>query len=512
MSNNQTIMVIPWGLPNWYLSKYKVGDDPIRLSNTTLFPLYESLLKSTQTEDITILLLVSDTLLSEIPNYLERINETISYNNVISLVREFIESKINEYYNNYIENNIDTKMSNLKSNFLTNLEIFVLPGFGSFQDKDNKLIWKFDGLTDDWLTYLYLKTFEIIEIKNLKITKIILDTTFGLNFSTIYTDMFTRELAEISFILNNDSENVILEVFNSDPYLAKLKDLNQLKINKIRTITIKNFNLDIDNSSPKWEFNPNLPNNKKSDIGKSVENFSFLNKVHMEVFFSVNSFLYPLPLLLISSIKSNVKLLAEKDIRHIFKNIETFLNQNISVEKKKNTISRGISINSNFVLLLLKYHILEKSVLKIIGHTDCKGATLNHLTKISEFYNKPLDILSSQEISTIDSAIKSKKGFITKEFKNKKIPLSAIYKKKVNDPKNDYTSKDKDLQTKVQIIEEINWIEKVNPKHVNIDRRIFIAHAGLTQDLVLFTINNHDEICLEYNDRLFNKKTVKSFF
>jgi len=210
MDKNLKILIAPWGEPTgWQETTYVFNDKKLK-SKSSL-----KLLKQEINPDYTIVL-ASDTLAVEGQNYNE--------------VKESALKKIEKF---------------LKENDIENINIFILPGVGKFQDKiTKKAIYFKEKPTNYYYSLIFqLNSFFIknLNLKEANTIEVYLDITHGINYMTVMT---YRALQEILSILSMFLQ-VSLTVYNTDPAmpfsLASEIEINKIENSKIFSIPIRNI-------------------------------------------------------------------------------------------------------------------------------------------------------------------------------------------------------------------------------------------------------------------------------
>ena len=181
-------------------------------------------------------------------------------------------------------------------NNLTPEKIIVSYGFGEFTH--TKFIGNAVNFYYHTLKELALLFTDSLPEMNKKI-EVIFDATHGINYTTILTYRALREILEILAYVYD----VNLKVLNSDPYIGREAKIDKLNINVIEESKIlPKISVYRSNDKPVQVYSL-LDDETKGKIGRDISTFIFqisFNTDKNKIFISLGSFLYALPVFLLS--------------------------------------------------------------------------------------------------------------------------------------------------------------------------------------------------------------------
>jgi len=474
-------MICIWGDPSgWDLVKYNIEEESENFKYSSKE--YKSTLGALMElyDDVSILLFVASTLVKPnepFKNYSEIINN--------------VKSKINEYLNNK-EYCIDPKRIELK----------VLPGIGRFKDKNTGKIINFIGSVNAFRIAASILSYEFIS--KVKPEILMLDISHGINYMPVYIRQSVYD-AFNAYIALNEIKNARWIVYNSEPFNKGIKELrlNIVENIKINDLKAKNY---LYNEFESLYSDKNFKAFKPDKgLSESIRNWRKLNELIIKfIRFSTMGQIIPL----IEVMKDLTRIDHEKLVNELKKYSYIENCDDIVEIRSSNDITYVKYIyepSYQTVLMIFIKNIVEKLFSNKITENEYKIDDLKEIA--NKFINEPGRTLVENEISQIRDKVNlcneikmelskwipyraiMEVGENEIEFENKKIKLIKLYRDYKDGKIDENTFKEiinreKDrIQKRFEKFMEIREIDKI-------DKRNFIAHAGLESNITLISLIN----------------------
>lgn len=468
------LIVAPWGMPIWRRLTYSINGKEIK-SCTSLLPLLLSMKEYIDAGKVDIVIIVLDSLVDkyegsvdresecvkcyyELQDYINKANEADLYKDLVSALESFTKEFFKCLLRKY---NLDLKINDLN--------VIVAPAIGSPGGK-----WTFKGELREFSSLLLHKIAKMGLLKPYH--KIIVDLTHGINFMPSLVTNLLHKFASIILLAHKDLDKIVIEVYNSDPVVPTRDEIKRLiNINKAFHEEIKTIQLI--HAIPyfirvsEWI----KDNMYKRDLFMKIKDLE--NRITSVLFghikYVYSSLYYPLPLAL-------YYLICGQDLYDLGQVIENEYINYIYINKKDLTIERPYTIEPD----ALYVYYISKAVHNRLNLTKCVPPDLDYLetvfTQIYSRVNIAYEALIEHEISQLRQ--------LEEKIKEDKDILNRLLNRWESYDKIKLLSERKDVKSE----EEKEKSQKMP------DKRILIAHVGLSYDLVELSLNEQNKLVLRY--------------
>ncbi|RLE85340.1 MAG: TIGR01897 family CRISPR-associated protein [Thermoprotei archaeon] len=220
------LIVAPWGNPKgWKKARYEYKGLSVLTRSSAIFLTEKAVRNNLEPR---LLILAPDTLYPSF-NY-----EEMPYSSMTNVVKETLKEEIADIVGE------SKGISEEAADSLRRAEIFVLPGIGSFRVRERQVEFSFEGPLSIYRNLSFLKI--VLSILNLSPSRVWIDLTHGVNYLPVLTyRSFLDALEAYALIKGEDAKTLrrIYSVFNSDPFDATKGEGQRLLVHKLSGVGVE---------------------------------------------------------------------------------------------------------------------------------------------------------------------------------------------------------------------------------------------------------------------------------